>query len=161
MKRLQTKHGEAVKKKSIRVLSVDDIFDNSRRPVDYKLYLQYFFLGSLNLFIVVLVNGGYIYSTYQELRQTTTLFIQIALAIFKMAYSLMVVPLLTRNIKNQTSNIAVRSMLNLFNNLFLPCVATAFTSPTCYQVMVICLLCTTLFVNLTPCCCIILIFNCI
>ena len=104
-------------------------------PYNYKIILQYFVLGSLNLFIVVMVNGAYVYSSYQNLAPTTTLGIQLGLAIFKMMYNLMFVPILTMKISDVTTNIAVRSRLNIFNNLFIPCVATAFTSPTCYQVV--------------------------
>jgi hypothetical protein len=134
MKRLSDRHGEAAKKQSS-VHVEDMMLSRPKKPFDYKSFLQYFLLFLLNLFIVVNVNGSYIYSTYQDLHPLTTFLIQVGLAIFKMVYALMFVPILTREIKDPTTNIAVRSMLNLFNNLFIPCLATAFTSPTCYQVM--------------------------
>ena len=131
MKRLETQHGEAVKKNP--AITVDDIFNQSEKPFDFKLYLQLFIMGSVNLFIVVLVNGTYIYATYQNLDTSTTFYMQFGLASFKMLYN-KCVPLLTLQICDVKTNIAVRSMLNIFNNLFIPCVAAAFTSPACYQV---------------------------
>ena len=103
------------------------------KPYDFKVLLEYAILGTLNLVIVVIVNGSYVYSSYQNLAPTTTLWIQLSLAIFKMLYSKFV-PILTMNISDATTNISVRSMLNIFNNLLIPCVAVAFTSPACYQV---------------------------
>jgi hypothetical protein len=101
---------------------------------DYKKFLQYFVLGSLNLFIVITVNGAYVYSSYQNLSTTTTLWIQIGLAVFKLLYN-KCVPVLTIMIRDVKINIAVRSLLHMFNNLLIPCVAVAFTSPACYQVV--------------------------
>jgi hypothetical protein len=133
MKRLQAQHGEAAKKKSVHAMSNEDIFGQPEKTFDYKICMQYLFLGLLNLVIVVIVNGSYIYSTYQDFQPSTTFYIQIGLALFKMLYN-KCVPILTLHIRDVTTNIAVRSLLNIFNNLFIPCVATAFTSPACYQV---------------------------
>ena len=118
------------------VAAVDDT-EEVAGAINYKKYVQYFILGSLNLFIVVAVNGAYIYSTYQELQPTTSFMIQIGLAVFKMVYGLMFVPILTKPIEDIVRNIAVRSALNLFNNLFIPCLAASFTSPECYKVSII------------------------
>ena len=103
------------------------------KSIDYKRNLQYFIMGLMNLYVVVTVNGLYIYSTYQDLNPTTSLYIQIGMALFKILYN-KCLPLLTMNIRDPITNISVRSMLNIFNNLFIPCLATAFTSPACYQV---------------------------
>lgn len=136
--RLRVEHGKEVDRRIHDSTSHEDLVSRegaaANDTFDYKLYLQYAFLGSLNLVIVVVVNGAYTYSTYQDLHPSTSFFIQVGLAVFKMIYSLVCVPILTKNVRDQTSNIAVRSMLNLFNNLLIPCITTAFTSPTCFQV---------------------------
>ena len=87
----------------------------------------------LNFVIVGTVNGFFIYSTYQSLSPATHVGLQVALALFKTVYNSLGVPKLAAPMKNIENNIYIRVCLSLFNQLLIPCIITALTSPSCFQ----------------------------
>lgn len=87
-----------------------------------------------NLIITIVVNALYIYSTQQPLPEYIHFGVQFGLAIFRLVYAYCVFPLLTRPIIDPIANISFRLRLLTVNNLIIPCFATAFTSPACFQV---------------------------
>jgi hypothetical protein len=87
-----------------------------------------------NAAVAVTVNSLYIYGTQQPVSVTVQFMFQLGLAVFRMAYSYCALPLLARPIANPVDNVRFRGRLLLVNNLLIPCIATAFTSPSCAQV---------------------------
>ena len=89
-----------------------------------------------NVAVTVVVNVLYIYSTQQPLTGLSRRAIQISLAVFRMAYSFTVFPFLARSITDPVENVTFRLRLLIASNLVIPCIATAFTSPACFQVYI-------------------------
>lgn len=87
-----------------------------------------------NLVITTVVNALYIYSTQLHLPEYIHFGVQFGLAVFRMVYAYCVFPFLTRPITDPIANTSFRLRLLTLNNLIIPCLATAFTSPACFQV---------------------------
>lgn len=90
---------------------------------------------AVNGAVAITVNTLYIYSTNQPLSDFALFGIQLSLAVFRVAYSYFVIPLLSRSVTSTVDNIAFRLRLLTVTNLVVPCITTAFASPSCFQVM--------------------------
>ena len=88
----------------------------------------------LNAVCTITVNAFYVYVIGQPLPVYVLFGIQFSLALFRLFYSYCMFPLLSRPVSDPISNIRFRLRLLVFNNLVIPCLATAFTSPACFQV---------------------------
>ena len=88
----------------------------------------------VNAAVAITVNVLYINSTQQPLPALLHFGIQLSLAVFRLVYSYCVFPLLSEIITDPISNIGFRLRLLIVNNLVVPCIATAFASPSCFQV---------------------------
>lgn len=91
-----------------------------------------------NASITIVVNALYIYSTEQPLSEYMHFGVQFSLAVFRLAYAYCVFPFLSRPIVDPIANINFRLRLLTVNNLIIPCFATMFTSPACFQVCSLC-----------------------
>ena len=87
-----------------------------------------------NLVVVVVVNVLFIYSTQQPFRDWIRFGIQLSIAVFRLMYAYCVLPLLTRSQTDPITNIGYRFRMVVVIDLIVPCVATAFASPACFQV---------------------------
>ena len=88
----------------------------------------------VNATVAVTVNALYVSSTHQPLPSVLHFGIQLSLAVFRLAYSYCVLPLLSASIRDPIWNIRFRLRLLVLNNLVIPCIVTAFASPSCFQV---------------------------
>jgi hypothetical protein len=88
-----------------------------------------------NAAVTITVNVLYIYSTEQPLSAVFRFGMQLNLALFRMAYSYIVCPFLSRAITDPVANIRFWLRLLIVNNLVIPCIVTAFASPACFQVV--------------------------
>jgi hypothetical protein len=88
-----------------------------------------------NVCVTIAVNTLYIYSTQQALGSSIHFCIQLSLSIFRLVYTAVVFPFLSRSIRNAVANIRFRFILLTINNLMIPCVVTALTSDACFQVL--------------------------
>lgn len=60
------------------------------------------------------------------------------MSVFRIVSSVTIVPALSKQVhKDAISGVVFRFQLLLFNNLFIPCIATAFTSPNCFQELLV------------------------
>lgn len=84
--------------------------------------------------ITITVNALYIYATQQHLSGAILFSIQLCLAVFRLAYSRGAFPVLSLPIVDPIANIRFRLRLLVVNTLIIPCVVTAFASPSCFQV---------------------------
>jgi hypothetical protein len=87
----------------------------------------------LNLAVTITVNSSYVYSTTRPLTAGLHLLIQLFFALFNYMYTLTVLPLLSKPIKDPAIVIWFRLVLLVLNQMVIPCVATALTSPACFQ----------------------------
>lgn len=91
-----------------------------------------------NIAAVTLLNALYVFSTFQPMTPGEHLLIQITAAIFKLMYSGAVVrKLMTWLTVSQEDNIRMQLVLSILNQIIIPCLVTAFTSPSCFQSLVI------------------------
>jgi hypothetical protein len=88
----------------------------------------------LNTAVTVTVNSLFIYSTQQALSAPLHLAVQLLLAVFRLVYTHVSLPLLAQFVKKPSENIRFRLKLLMMNNLLFPFVATFLTSPACFQV---------------------------
>ena len=90
----------------------------------------------INAGITIPVNALYIYSTQQDMSASAHFGLQISLSIFRILYSMTVLPLLSRFISGVIVNSRFRFTMLTINNLLIPCLVTALTSDSCFQVSV-------------------------
>ena len=103
----------------------------SKSSVQLNLKMCCLFL--LNSIIVSTVNALFIYSTYQSLSSAAHNILQMLLALFKTSYNFRVVPTIASPIRDKNTNIYFRLCLSLFNQLLIPCIVGALTSPSCFK----------------------------
>jgi hypothetical protein len=84
--------------------------------------------------VTIFVNVLYIYSTQQPFALSVHVAIQFSVAVFRLAYSFCVLPILARPITDTVININFRLRILIVNNLIIPCIVTALSSPACFQV---------------------------
>ena len=89
----------------------------------------------LNSLIVGGIDSMYILAFSQSLPSTSLVTLQIVVAVFKVSWNMVVVPLLARQMKAAAKIITMEMMLLILNAIILPCIATALTSPSCFQVI--------------------------
>lgn len=88
----------------------------------------------LNAVVTGSVNGLYIYLSTQALHPDEQLSIQVAVALFKVGWNMGVVPLLAKPMKTSADVVGIELILLVFNNILIPCLVAAFTSPACFKV---------------------------
>ena len=88
----------------------------------------------VNAAITITVNTLYIYATQQPLSPLIQLGLQLGLAVFRLVYAYCALPLLAGTVSDSVQNIGFRLRLLILNNLVIPCLVTAFASPSCFQV---------------------------
>ena len=92
-----------------------------------------FSLFVLNASINAAVNGSYIFLSLQNRSSTVLLLLQMCMALFKLLYTLIAVPLLASHIPESNVNVWFRMLLLIVNNLIIPCFTVAVESPSCFQ----------------------------
>jgi hypothetical protein len=90
---------------------------------------------AFNACITIAVNTLYIFSTQQALSGSIHFCIQLSLSIFRLVYTAVAFPILSRSIRSTVQHARFRFTLLTINNLLLPCVVTALTSDACFQVL--------------------------
>lgn len=84
--------------------------------------------------IMITVNALYIYATQQPLSTAILFCMQLSLAVFRLGYSYSALPFLSQPVADPIANIRFRLRLLIVNNLVIPCLVTAFASPSCFEV---------------------------
>ena len=108
--------------------------DDDIQPKFYKSKLKLMLIFVANASIVGSVCGIYIYFTSQSLPPSTILALQICMALFNLGWNMAVVPILSRPMDGMKNMVWTELWLLMFNNILLPSVITALTSPVCFQV---------------------------
>lgn len=88
----------------------------------------------INGVVTIVVNAVYMYGTQQHLSAFALFGLQLSLAVFRLGYAYLAVPFLSRPVSDLVSNLSFRFLLLIVNNLVIPCLVTAFASPSCFQV---------------------------
>jgi hypothetical protein len=92
---------------------------------------------SLNIVIVGTVNGLYIWSTLLDFASEVRLWIQLSFALFSSLWIVVVRFGLPSQIKESRDGVWLFICLNVMNSVMIPCVVTALSTPSCYQVSVL------------------------
>jgi hypothetical protein len=108
-------------------------------PSTLQSSLTYSLIFLLNAIVTGSVNGLYIYYTDQALTPTAHLSIQLAVASFKVGWNMAIVPLLAKPMRTPAKIVGIELILLVFNNIVIPSIVAAFTSPACFQVSCSCM----------------------
>ena len=88
----------------------------------------------VNILVSITINTLYIITIQQSLSPSENFGVQIFLATFRLLYSSFVIPFLSKVQTDLVKKIRFKGLLQLTSNLIIPCVATLFASPSCFQV---------------------------
>jgi hypothetical protein len=100
--------------------------------------LTYSFIFLINALITGAVNVAYIYSEDQALSSDKHLQIRFAVAAFKVLWNMIAVPQLVKPMKTPSKIVGIELIILVFNNIVIPCLVTAFSSPSCFRVSMSC-----------------------
>jgi Leucine-rich repeat (LRR) protein len=102
---------------------------------DHTLIATVWMVFLLNLAVVGTVNGLYVASTLQDISSDLRIWIQLSFGLFSSLWSSLVLEnILSFQIKESKYGVWLFVCLNLVNSVLIPCLATALSSPSCYQV---------------------------
>lgn len=88
-----------------------------------------------NIGIVGTVNGLYLWSTLVDLSPDIRSWIQVGFGFFSFIWNVIILRgALSARIKESRYGLWLFSCLSMMNNVIIPCIATALSSPNCYQV---------------------------
>ena len=88
----------------------------------------------INLCVVAAVNGLYVYFTLREMSGHSKLLIQFSMAAFKSLYGIAIIPACSAMLVDRDIDKTWFTVTSLiFNGIIAPAVVTAFTSPSCFQ----------------------------
>jgi hypothetical protein len=96
--------------------------------------LKGFLAFAVNTCVVGCVDGLYIHFTSQSLPPSTVVSLQIGMALFNLIWNMTAVPVLSRPMGKAKRVVLIELGLLIMNNIILPCIVTALTSPECFQV---------------------------
>jgi hypothetical protein len=88
----------------------------------------------VNIAVFGAVNGLYIWSTLLDLASDVRLWIQLSFALFSSLWSAALRRGLPYQIKESKDGVWLFICLNVMNSVLIPCVVTALSTPSCYQV---------------------------
>jgi hypothetical protein len=122
-----------------------------REYLDYKLFkahnsivisrFTYFFIFLVNVVVTGSVDASYLYLTGQAISPFIQTSIQIAVAVFKVLWNMVLVPQLVKPMKSPSRIISVELLILVFNYILIPSVVTGITSPSCFQVILLTFCC--------------------
>jgi Leucine-rich repeat (LRR) protein len=89
----------------------------------------------VNIAVVGTVNGLYLWSTLLDLSKHIRILIQFSFGLFTLAWRVLIIDRgLPRQMKESRDGVWLFSCLNVVNTVLIPCVVTALSDPSCYQV---------------------------
>jgi hypothetical protein len=102
----------------------------------YIAYVQFACLLVFNICVVCLINGVYVYLTWLELDVWLHALIQICCALVKYMWNFVVVPaVILTPLPISPYRSWLKLYVNMLNSVFLPCLASLFTSTSCFEVI--------------------------
>jgi hypothetical protein len=99
----------------------------------------------LNIVVVGTVNGLYIWSTLLDIARDVRIWIQISFALFSFVWSVVLRVGLPLRLKESRYGVWLFICLNVTNTVLIPCIVTALSTPSCYQVSALLLLLSLIF----------------
>jgi hypothetical protein len=109
---------------------------NRFNETSYISYLAFGFMLLINICVVGLINGVYVYLTLLELDVWLHGLIQICFAFVKYIWNFVVVPaIIFSPLPISPYRSWLKLFVNMLNSVFLPCIASSFTSTSCFQVL--------------------------
>jgi hypothetical protein len=102
-------------------------------------YVKFGCMLLLNIFVVGLMNGLYVYCTLLlELDVWIHTSIQICFAFMKLIWNFIIVPaIIFSPLPVSPYRSWLKLFVNMLNSVFIPCIASSFTSTSCFQVILI------------------------
>jgi Leucine-rich repeat (LRR) protein len=105
---------------------------------DYSLIATVWIIFLVNIIVVGTINGLYVASTLQDISSEVRVWIQFSVGLFSFVWSAIILrsKILSSKIKESKDGVWLFVCLNVVNSVIIPCLATALSSPSCYQVSV-------------------------
>lgn len=131
--------GEAEKERvDVKIASATetDHSDGDAGASSLNLRCKHLLIFTANASVVGCMYGVYIHFTSQSLPPTTIVGLQIGMALFNLTWNMVIVPVLARPMQAAEKVVWTELGLLIFNNILLPCIVTALTSPACFQVFI-------------------------
>jgi Leucine-rich repeat (LRR) protein len=91
----------------------------------------------LNIGVVGTVNGLYLWSTLIDISSSVRIWVQFSFGLFSFLWSVVLRLGLPSEIKESRYGVWLFICLNVINNVMIPCLVTALSSPSCYQRLLI------------------------
>jgi Leucine-rich repeat (LRR) protein len=112
------------------------IFKELSRSLEHRRHLlTSWIIFCLNLLVVGALNGLYLWSLVLDLSTMTRIWIQVSFGSFTFVWSLIVLRVILPLSLNQSrESVLLSTQLNILNSVIIPCITTALSSPSCYQV---------------------------
>jgi hypothetical protein len=112
--------------------------DTDNRSKFNKAYVIFSIMLLLNIFVVGAMNGWYVYLTLLEFDVLIHTLIQISFAFTKYIWNFVIVPWILFSVLPVSPYRSwLKLFVNMLNSVFIPCIASLFTSTSCFQVIVI------------------------
>lgn len=125
--------------------------DQHNYPLFIRWFKQFSIFFVINLVIVGVANGAYIYCNYLHISAENKVGSQIALALFKYLWN---THLVTRYMLRSSSNVYLKTLfhviVNIFNSILIPCIVIMCTDSACFKVCCACLVVLVLVLLLVP-----------
>jgi hypothetical protein len=103
-----------------------------------KAYVIFSIMLLLNIFVVGAMNGWYVYLTLLEFDVLIHTLIQISFAFTKCMWNFVIVPSILFSVLPVSPYRSwLKLFVNMLNSVFIPSIASLFTSTSCFQVIVI------------------------
>jgi hypothetical protein len=106
------------------------VIDDQIRLLGLTIWAAFLF----NIVVVGTVNGLYIWSTLLDLESNIRAWIQLSFALFSFLWNVVLRIGLPSRIKESRYGVWLFLCLNIINNVMIPCMVTALSTPSCYQV---------------------------
>ncbi len=118
-------------------IAFDSLIQNTRSNQTFCMgYMKFSIMLFINIFVVGLMNGLYVYLTFQDLDVQIYTLIQICFACVKFVWNFVVVPAVVfSSLPISPYRSWLKLFTNMLNSVFLPCIASLFTSTSCFQVI--------------------------
>ena len=110
-------------------------FSASNATSDYSVTVRMIIVVLCNCGINTLINVVYIFFSSHNTSRTVTVMLQLLLAVWKIFTSLVIVPFLSKPIKDFEKCIKTRLFMFISNSMIIPCLVAMRISPSCFEVI--------------------------
>jgi Leucine-rich repeat (LRR) protein len=118
-------------------IKLEDDNKQGQGHVGFHMSAAVWLVLMINITVVGAVNGLYLWSTLLDLSNHVRILIQFSFGLFTLAWRVLIINRgLPSQMKESCHGVWLLTCLNVVNNVLIPCVVTALSNPSCYQVSI-------------------------